>query len=277
MTGDELAQARVVPSLEVPSAVYGEEGVREDDPAELFHEASKFYPSFAPRQTPGVMLVEDEGVQAAIARAVRRRGNAPIISLPQAELPTTGLGEAIRARRTRYESSPRPLELVQFSTLLQLGYGRTAERLRAAPSGGALYPLEIHAVVNAVDGLEPGLYHYDPFADGVRPLRDGSMRDEIAEATLYPEVAHGAGTVLLLSAVFWRTRFKYGLRGYRFALLEAGHVAQNMLLAAEAMGLAAAPIGGYYDRKVDELLELDGVNESTLYMLTFSNRGDDGA
>ena len=75
----------------------------------------------------------------------------------------------------------------------------------------------------------------------------------------------GCAALLLVAAVFGRTRFKYGLRGYRFALLEAGHVGQNVLLAATALGLAAVPLGGYYDRRTDEFLGLDGVNESTLY------------
>jgi SagB-type dehydrogenase family enzyme len=71
--------------------------------------------------------------------------------------------------------------------------------------------------------------------------------------------------LILVAAIFGRARFKYGLRGYRFALLEAGHVAQNLLLAAAALGLAAVPLGAFYDRRTDEFLRLDGVNESTLY------------
>jgi SagB-type dehydrogenase family enzyme len=67
--------------------------------------------------------------------------------------------------------------------------------------------------------------------------------------------------------VFWRSRFKYGLRGYRFVLLEAGHAAQNALLAAAALALAAVPLGGFYDRRVDELIEADGVDESALYLV----------
>ena len=67
--------------------------------------------------------------------------------------------------------------------------------------------------------------------------------------------------------IFGRTRFKYGLRGYRFALLEAGHVAQNLLLAATALGLAAVPLGAFFDRRADVFLRLDGVNESTLYTI----------
>ena len=68
--------------------------------------------------------------------------------------------------------------------------------------------------------------------------------------------------------MFWRTRFKYGLRGYRFALIEAGHVAQNLLLTATALRLGSVPLGGLFDRRIDELLDLDGVNESVLYAVS---------
>jgi SagB-type dehydrogenase family enzyme len=65
--------------------------------------------------------------------------------------------------------------------------------------------------------------------------------------------------------MFWRTRFKYGQRGYRFTLLEAGHVGQNLVLAATALGLGSVAVGGFFDCRVEELLSVDGVNESALY------------
>ena len=72
--------------------------------------------------------------------------------------------------------------------------------------------------------------------------------------------------------MIWRSRFKYGERGYRFALLEAGHAAQNMLLAATALALAALPLGGFYDRRLDELVGADGLDEATLYAIALGGR-----
>ena len=77
--------------------------------------------------------------------------------------------------------------------------------------------------------------------------------------------ADGGAAVLLLLAIFGRTRFKYGLRGYRFALLEAGHVIQNVALAGVALDLAVLPLGGFYDAQVDALVGADGVEESVVY------------
>ena len=67
--------------------------------------------------------------------------------------------------------------------------------------------------------------------------------------------------------MFWRTRFKYGQRGYRFALLEAGHLVQNVLLAATALDIAAVPVGGFYDRRLADVLMVDGINEAPLYVV----------
>ena len=77
---------------------------------------------------------------------------------------------------------------------------------------------------------------------------------------------------MFVTAVFFRSTFKYGDRGYRFVLLEAGHLAQNACLAAAALGLAAAPIGGYFDRDVDRQLRLDGLSESSVYALLLGTR-----
>ena len=78
---------------------------------------------------------------------------------------------------------------------------------------------------------------------------------------------------LALSAVFWRSRFKYGLRGYRFVLLEAGHAVQNLLLCAAGLGIAALPVGGYYDRRLEALLDLDGVDEAVVYLVCLGRPG----
>jgi SagB-type dehydrogenase family enzyme len=70
----------------------------------------------------------------------------------------------------------------------------------------------------------------------------------------------------------WRTRFKYGLRGYRFSLLEAGHLVQNVVLAATALGLPAVPLGGWYDRRLDELVGADGLDEASVYAVAVGGR-----
>jgi SagB-type dehydrogenase family enzyme len=76
----------------------------------------------------------------------------------------------------------------------------------------------------------------------------------------------------VITAMFWRSRFKYGLRGYRFALLEAGHVVQNIALAATALRIPALPLGGFYDRRVDDVVGADGLDEATVYAVLLGGR-----
>ena len=119
--------------------------------------------------------------------------------------------------------------------------------------------------MHRVDDLAPGLYYYNPLEHTLSVVHGASVTDALADACVYPEVIHTGAATLVLSAMFWRSRFKYRLRAYRFTVLEAGHIAQNVLLAANSLGLGALPIGGFYDAAVDELLDVDGVNEGVLY------------
>ena len=155
--------------------------------------------------------------------------------------------------------------VVACHPVLDTGYGAAAGR-RSVPSGGALYPLELYVLALAVTDTESSVYHYDPFGHRLESI--GPLDADVAGAALVdPGLAERAAAVLVLTGMFWRSRFKYGLRGYRFALLEAGHVAQNVVLAAAVLGLAVLPLGGFYDRRLDALVGADGLAEASLYAL----------
>ena len=141
-------------------------------------------------------------------------------------------------------------------------------RVRVGRTGGDLRHCcgRLYVAAQRVNELESALYHFDPLRavlERVRPLGT----DELAGLTPYDELLVPSAAVLMISAVFWRSRFKYGPRAYRFALLEAGHVAQNFVLAATALGLATCPVGGFFDRRVDAFLGIDGLYEASLYLL----------
>jgi SagB-type dehydrogenase family enzyme len=269
-----LPAGAFVPTISDASSVYGEEGVPLDDPAETYHEASKLYPSTVARQVAGsIRLTMSPELQASATRAVRRNRNCPALGLPRPRFPEVTLADALNARRSERTFDPSDVTLIELATVLHAGYGVThpsgpddPQSLRAVPSGGALYPLEVYVAIFGVRDTEAGLYHFDPLRH-VLEVRSpaASPLDALEEAAIYPEIVAGCAATLLVTGVFWRSRFKYGLRGYRFVLLEAGHLVQNVLLACAALGLAAVPLGGFYDRPVDELLGVDGVNESILY------------
>ena len=101
--------------------------------------------------------------------------------------------------------------------------------------------------------------------------------DALAELSPYGEVLASSAAVVLVTGVFWRSRFKYGDRAYRFTLLEAGHVGQNVVLAATALGLASVPIGGFFDRRADAFLGIDGLHEASLYLVPARRRRGDEA
>jgi SagB-type dehydrogenase family enzyme len=261
------------------SLVYGEDEPPLDDPAEAYHEASKAYPSFASRQMPGAAILErDHELRELAARSARRHAHRPAIPLPDAGIPEASLRTVLCGRRSWRAFRSAPIPLAQLGSLLRAAYGVTAAdewAVRAAPSGGALYPLELYPLAVQGGDLPVGVYHYDPFRHALETLRSRSAGEELRQALVHPELAEHAGLFVAVTAMFWRTRFKYGLRGYRFALLEAGHVVQNLLLAATALGLGAVPVGGYYDRRLDDLLGCDGVHEATVYGVIVGVRGSE--
>jgi SagB-type dehydrogenase family enzyme len=243
-----------------------------DDPVELYHEASKLQPALVPRQMRGVFALDrSDPLKAATVRAVRRNSSRPTLDLPKRALPAMPVGAAIAARRSVRSFGPGPIRLDELATILHTAYG-TVEWLatptpseplgrRTVPSGGALYPLELYVLPRRVEGLESVLHHYDPLQHRLACLPRSLDTGEISVDT---DAYAAAAAVVFVAAVFWRSRFKYGLRAYRFTLLEAGHVCQNALLAATALGLGSVVIGGFYDAIVDRALELDGIHDSTL-------------
>ena len=225
------------------------------------------------------LLESDEELRRATARAVKRHDHVPAVELPRPLLPATPVADALAARRSARDLRGAPPTRADLSALLHAGYGVTgrggaeagAVPLRAVPSGGALYPLELYVVARCDAAVPAGLYHYDPLRHVLEQLELGPLPG-LLPAMVFPNLVAQASHVVVVTAMFWRTRFKYGQRGFRFALLEAGHVAQNLLLACAALELAAVPLGGFFDRRLDELLELDGVDESALYVVAVGGR-----
>jgi SagB-type dehydrogenase family enzyme len=200
----------------------------------------------------------------------------PLIELPTSRAPMQlGLAEAITSRVTARGLAPCRLTLEQVGTLFHYAYGITRDNedtvyprpFRTVPSGGALYPLELFFHSTHVEDLEAGLYHYNPTCSALRFVRYGDDSRRLSEALVQRRLALDVSLMVFVTAVFERSAFKYGDRGYRFTLLEAGHVAQNLNLVTTALGLGCVNIGGYADRQIDDLLGLDGVAHSTIYMV----------
>jgi SagB-type dehydrogenase family enzyme len=165
---------------------------------------------------------------------------------------------AIKERRTTRAFRPQPLTIAQLSQLFWSAQGITHEAsgLRAAPSGGALYPLDIYAVVGdeGVEGLEPGIYRYQPENHSIRLIRKGDKRGEVAGASLWQMWMAKAPIMFIITSEYKRITRKYGKRGIRYAQIEVGHVGQNIFLQSEALGLSAGIVGAFSDGAVAEAI-----------------------
>jgi SagB-type dehydrogenase family enzyme len=243
--------------------------------AELFHENTKLHRSTA---LPAV-ATDSYGAREldAMARAYKRYRLHPQVPLPEVPVGTGGppFCEVIAERRSNRNFTPEPLSLSEVSTILQWSYGITGEvgapgggvqRFRAAPSAGALYPAEMYLGVRAVQGLEGGIYHYEVPVPALALLDRGDYTDRLYEVCCRQEHARQAALVILISAVVERTKRKYGDRGYRYVLLDIGHLGENLYLACTALGLAMFTTCGFYDDEAADLLGIDGCDEAVFYV-----------
>ena len=170
-------------------------------------------------------------------------------------------------RRSRREFGSGSLELVEIARLLWAAQGITDPRgLRTAPSAGALYPLEIHLVSGKVNQLTPAVYHYLPQQHALQQTVDGDHRAQLAEAALGQDSVAYAAAVMVLTGVFNRTTHKYGERGIRYVHMEVGHVAQNVYLVAESLGLGTVMVGAFDDARMKQAIPLSQ-NEHPLALL----------
>jgi SagB-type dehydrogenase family enzyme len=198
------------------------------------------------------------------------------VPLPAAQAPVVSLAAALEARRSARAFAQRPVALAAAARLLQDGYGaRELEGAdgepqveRSSPSAGGLGPLELSLVAARVDGLAPGVYHYDARAHALELRRLGDPAAALAACSPgQSELLAEAALTIAIGAVLQRTTWRYGERGYRYVWLEAGHVAQTLLLCATALGLASVELGAFLDDELAELLRLPAGEELPLCLV----------
>jgi SagB-type dehydrogenase family enzyme len=189
------------------------------------------------------------------------------------KLPEPGISEGSRIeellakRRSIRSYSEKGLPEEVISRFLWAAQGiSSAEGLRTSPSAGALYPLEVHAVVGERNGLEPGIYRYVAEEHALTQEIMGDLREKLAEAALSQPMIRKAAVSLIISAVYPRITGKYGKRGIRYANMEAGHAAQNIYLLGVELGIGTCAIGAFEDEEVKKVLKLPA-NEETLYIM----------
>jgi len=222
---------------------------------EIAHELTRFHRAAMPRLNRRIATF----VRDANARIVTGHTDDVVETLPEAVLPETSLADVLAVRRSvprqALSGTIAPGELSALLSLAAGTNGADATPTRSYPSAGALYPCDIHV-------LRPGqpACRYDGQRHALVP--QGVIADVSLAETGQPVSAPPCA--LVITGNFARTMTKYGGRGYRFAILEAGHISQNLVLAATALGLPSLVYGSFYDAELERMLGIDGVGEAVL-------------
>jgi len=201
---------------------------------------------------------------------LQHRSNPIQIKLPPPQIKgKASLEESIAERRSVRRYRAESLTLQQLSQILWAAQGITGGgRLRAAPSAGATYPLEIFTFIGKQgvvaseakqpeDELQAGIYHYDVDRHSLVLHQPGDLRRELAGAALDQGFIANAPLDIVICALYPRTSYRYGRRGERYVHMEVGHVGENIHLQAVALGLATVEVGAFDDEAVRKVLGVE--------------------
>jgi SagB-type dehydrogenase family enzyme len=182
-------------------------------------------------------------------------------------LPARSLAAVVRDYRPASGFDGEKLPFATLARLLEAANGVTGRgpggtALRAAPSAGALYAGEIYVACERVQDLVPGLYYYSPLTRALARLREGPQLAELVAALEEPGRGQAAAAAVVLTNVFARYRWRYANRGYRYALIDSGHIGENLRLATTSAGLAEWGPLRFHDDRLNALLEINGVDEA---------------
>ena len=184
--------------------------------------------------------------------------------------------DVIRRRESRRKFMSEPLGFEELSFLLWATQGirnvtdqdgRPLRSYRTVPSGGGRHALETYLVISRVTGLAPGLYRYLPIEHKLLPLRkDHDLADRIAKASYEQTFIKDGAVIFIWTTIPYRAEWRYSIAAHKMILLDAGHVCQNLYLAAEAIGAGTCAIAAYRQKPLDELIGVDGEDEFVMYL-----------
>jgi len=190
--------------------------------------------------------------------------------IPETNENSINITEIFKQRRSIRVFQEKSIELDHISYLLwassgiQRIIGKSA--FRTAPSAGALYPIETYVVINNCQQLTHGIYHYNIQDHALEQIKEGDYSNSIAKAALDQRMVSLAPIVFVWTAIFQRSKWKYQQRAYRYIYLDAGHIGAHLSLTAVGLGLGSCQIAAFYDNEINDLLNIDGKEESVLYL-----------
>jgi SagB-type dehydrogenase family enzyme len=191
------------------------------------------------------------------------------VQLPnQFQTATISFTDVLQKRKSVRSFSKHPLSKVDLAFLLWASTGiqriEHGYEFRVAPSAGALYPVETYIAANNLEDIERGIYHYNIKNHSLEEIKLGNFGVNLAHAALDQEMCADAAVVFIWTAIFRRSKWKYQQRAYRYIYLDAGHIAQNLALAAASISCGSCQVGAFFDDEINSIVGLDGTEESTI-------------
>jgi len=206
---------------------------------------------------------------------------ATVVPLPKPQemkLPPQDLPGLFEKRRTlrHYRQDPISLEELSFFLWASQGVERVSSRpvtMRTVPSAGARHAFETYLLINHVENLKPGLYRYAAIDHAlVEVSLDPEWNPRLTHACLDQNQVASSAVTFFWVAVLERMYWRYSERSYRYLHLDAGHVCQNLYLAAEAANCGVCAIAAFDDELVNEALGLDGDTQFAIYVASLGKR-----
>ena len=221
-------------------------------------------------------------IQELVTNAPLRLNSTERIGLPSPSELTMSVGDAITSRTSKRQFNSGSLSTIAVSTLLYYGNGirtiygdgKFRNYQRNVPNSGNLGSVETYAIISNVSGLKSGIFHFDSLKHELVSLRTGTLTSFLREFVFYQEEFTQAPLILVLTSSIGRLMKKYDLRGYRLALLDVGHVSQNIYLAATAMHLPVCATAGFIDDEMDETLGIDGIESAAMLVIAVGGHID---
>lgn len=196
----------------------------------------------------------------------------------QVNKPEADLFDVIQKRTSTRDFTRDPLDLDELGTLLKYSCGNTlinedgTKMRRAQPSGGARFPIEVYPLIfQETAGIKPGVYHYNVKMHTLDVLWERKFSGEDIDILFTYDWCKQASCAFIMTGVFERNQMKYGERGYRMILIEAGHIGQNLSLVSEALHIKCCGLSGTRDENIEKLLDIDGIQESVVYAYIFGH------
>lgn len=183
------------------------------------------------------------------------------------------LRDLIESRRSVRQYSEQPVSLDELSFMLWATQGvhsvlgDSYATLRSVPSAGARHPYETYLNISRVEGMEPGLYRYQPMSHSLVKIKDnGELAIRFRQACLNQEMAETCAVLFIWTCIPYRTEWRYGQKAHKVILIDAGHICGNLYLGAGATGCGACAIAAYTQQDVDRIVGVDGNDEFTVYL-----------